>query len=90
MDWINSHGMVLLIGGYILALLISAAPPLPTGSGFFKTWAYNAMQIVGASADKIVSSNPKFQALSQLQTAQRADGSTVQTETKVITESPKA
>lgn len=89
MDWVNSHGMFLLGVGYVLALLISAAPPLPPNSGFFRTWAYNAMQVVGASADKVVSSNPKFQAFTQSKTTQKPDGTTEQTDTKAVSESPK-
>jgi hypothetical protein len=85
MDWINSHGMILLAGAYILSLIISGMPPLPTGAGFYRTWAYNALQILGASADKIVKHGPKFQQLEQTKVATAPDGTKTETSTSLNT-----
>jgi hypothetical protein len=54
-DFILKHPVVILYlaAGWFVAALISAMPPLPNGSGFFVTWAYNIAQIVGASLDKV-------------------------------------
>lgn len=41
-----------------MALVISCAPPIDPGAGFWARWAYNVMQLVGASADKFITNNP--------------------------------
>jgi hypothetical protein len=51
--WINSHGVLVGLGGFMYALVVSCAPPLPDHAGYFVRWGYSAMQAFAANGDKI-------------------------------------
>lgn len=69
-NFIVQHPVVILYlaAGWFVAALISAMPPLPSGSGFFATWAYNIAQIVGASLDKVGKAAQQTNAFKQVET----------------------
>ncbi len=84
MVWINAHGFLLMVCGYLFALIVSGMPPLPPGSGFFKTWLYNIFQILGASADKVVKHDPRIAVLEQSTKKIDSDGTETQSTTKAV------
>ena len=67
--WINLHGLVIALGGWLGACIISCAPPKPSNLGFFSTWAWNIMQVFGASLDKVTRANPELASLTNTLTA---------------------
>lgn len=53
--WVNTHGFIVAFLGWGLACIISLAPKVkdPEKLSYFTRWAYNIMQFVGASLDKM-------------------------------------
>jgi hypothetical protein len=50
MNWINSHGFEVLLIFIAVSLITSAMPEKPAHWGFWGTWAYNAVKVLGANA----------------------------------------
>lgn len=93
LNFIIAHPVVILylFAAWFVAAVISAMPPLPEGSGFVRTWAYNVAQIVGASLDKVGHAAAQTTYFKQAeQTLKNADGSALQTlaTSKVTTTDP--
>lgn len=70
-NFIVQHPVVILYlaGGWFLAAIISAMPPLPEGKGFFIRWAYNVAQIIGASLDKVSRAAQQTTAFKQVESS---------------------
>jgi hypothetical protein len=62
LKYINDHGFLigLLIAGAgrLFAGVVRKMPPLPTGAGYWSTWAYGIAQWIGANSDKIPDNLP--------------------------------
>jgi hypothetical protein len=92
-NFIVQHPIVILYlaAGWFVAALISAMPPLPQGSGFFATWAYNIAQIVGASLDKVGTAAKQTNAFRQVKSTLEttdADGLTKLATAETTTQIP--
>lgn len=80
--WINTHGFLVAVLCWGLAGVISCAPPLSPKAGWWTTWAYRIMQLVGASFDKVVHNSPygqRLDSLEQTKDTKSPDGTTTST-----------
>lgn len=80
LNWINTHGIEAIFIAFAFASIISTIPPLPVGSGFWTTWLYKTLQLLGANLDKAISSTPQGKKLESLRTVSTTDGTLVSTE----------
>lgn len=88
LNFILQHPVVILYlaGGWFVAAIISAMPPLKQDAGFFTTWAYNVAQILGASLDKVGKAAQQSTAFRQVEnTLQTTDASGLQKLQKAVT-----
>ncbi len=69
--WVEHHGGEAIAICWIFSSVISVMPPLPEGSGFFRTWIYRILQMISGSLDKLVRSTPfgnKLESINQTNT----------------------
>jgi len=45
LEWVDSHGIEVIIGYLFFATLVGSMPPLPEGAGYWSRWAYGFMQL---------------------------------------------
>lgn len=80
LNWVNTHGIEALIIAFVFASVISTIPPLPPNTGWWATWLYKTLQLLGASLDKAINSTPQGKKLESLRTVQTNDGTLISTE----------
>jgi hypothetical protein len=82
--WVDHHGFLVILLCFIFATVMSSAPKeTPKWWGFWKTWAFNAFQALGANAGNYAKANPVIQRLQASETDFAADGTKVQTDTTI-------
>jgi len=47
--WINSHGVEVLIVGWLWAAAVGTMPKLPEGSSFWAQWGYGFLHVTAAN-----------------------------------------
>lgn len=87
MNFIQTHGLILLIGAFVFALVVSAMPPLPKTAGWWTTFLYGAIQVVAANADKVAKTSPTIQKFthSEQTSGTTGDSTTQETATNITT-----
>ena len=45
-NWVNIHGIEVLIGYYVLISILGTMPDLPTNATYFQKWAYGAAHAI--------------------------------------------
>ena len=45
-DWVNTHGIALLIGYYVIISILGTMPELPTTATYWQRWAYGAAHAI--------------------------------------------
>lgn len=78
MNWIETHGLILLGVVYVYALIVSAMPPLPPTAGWWTIFFYRALQVTAANADKVAHNSPAIQRFTSSDTT---DGKLTHSET---------
>lgn len=74
MNWIESHGIAVLLICYVFAVVMASGPKPPPHWGFWKLWAYNAAQALGANAGKFAEQSPVIQKLQASETSVDSNG----------------
>jgi len=55
-NWINSHGIEVLVIFYIFSGLVSTMPPLPDTSSYWAKWAFGFLHVLAAGWEKAMES----------------------------------
>ena len=96
MHWAETHGLELLVVAWVTSMATSVMPPLPvTQKGWWATWFYNIVQVLGANLGNLVKHTPAGAELETLvgkQTSTLANGDKTVTElaTQKETSTPKS
>jgi len=84
-EWIDSHGIATALVLFIFSTIMSSAPKsmIPKTWGFWRTWAFNAGQALGANAGNYVKANPLIQKLEATEVSVEQDGTKTATQTSI-------
>jgi hypothetical protein len=58
-DWVNTHGIVLLIGYYFLISILGTMPELPSTATYYQKWAYAAAHAICGNMKSLAASLQK-------------------------------
>ncbi len=83
MNFIQTHGLILLGGAFVFALVVSAMPPLPASAGWWTTFFYKALQVLAANADKVAHGSAQIQQFTRSQQTIPGQTTTKETATSI-------
>lgn len=88
--WVDAHGIATALLLFIFSTIMSSAPKsmIPKTWGFWRTWAFNAGQALGANAGNYAKGNPMIQKLEASEVSVDSDGIKTATQTS-ITSTPE-
>lgn len=82
--WVDHHGFFVILICFIFATVMSSAPKdTPAYWGFWRTWAFNAFQAIGANAGSYAQTSPLFKKVQTSETLVDASGNKTQTDTSI-------
>lgn len=85
-DWINHNGILVAFMAFVFSLIVGAAPKeLPAYWGFWRMWAFGAIQALGANAGKFSAQSPVIQKLNATELKTDQAGNLVTTQTAIST-----
>jgi hypothetical protein len=82
--WVETHGFECLAIGFLFSMLTSVMPPLPPKQGWWITWSYNVLKIIGANLGQLASRDPRLSALTKTEIKTDSDGSETVTKTDSV------